>query len=554
MTGTQASPGIVPLAVEEIFRIIRKETDREWVLRASYLELYNETLVDLLTPPSATGAGSEIQILNGKKEGEVQINGLTEMIVTNVGEVKKVLTIGDGRRRTGCTDWNERSSRSHSVFRIVIESRSKSSMDEEFSNPSRMRSKNQATRISTLSLIDLAGSEKATASKERNAEGRYINQSAVAESQSTLAFAAGIKRVVLHAKQTEVVDPAALIQQYQTEIAELRAKLAEKDAEMSQASQDGYKRMTLKERQEQETQRSRLDELRRLILTSTNVEDEETAEENAKTRPLSPTKVRIQYEASSFTLQEELCVAQAKVKEQAIEIAELKRQLELRPHKPDEEIVRLKLEVDQLNEIIKDYENNMDEPSVKLREDVEAEWLPKVQKLEARAKERETFYKSLYNSVAELKSQKAQLKEVSLLARAKSQVHDTEQLMKNPFAQRCQKLESICHEYIALHEPSQPQQDEFDYQSNQGLSTTSSISSPVASTISTFSSNHEDFHLSGGNPYSTRITSVSMAHVGSRLAMSNVGRNGGGLRSLKEDSMFDLAKEAALVERGDEVF
>lgn len=92
------------------------------------------------------------------------------------------------------------------------------------------------------------------------------SSSAIAESQSTLAFAAGIKRVVLHAKHTEVVDPAALIQQYQTEIAELRvsrfirkgrvyipifvplqAKLAEKDAEMSQASQDGYKRMTVKE-------------------------------------------------------------------------------------------------------------------------------------------------------------------------------------------------------------------------------------------------------------------------------------------------------------------
>lgn len=48
------------------------------------------------------------------------------------------------------------------------------------------------------------------------------SQSAIAESQSTLAFAAGIKRVALHAKQTEVVDPAALIQQYQTEIADLK--------------------------------------------------------------------------------------------------------------------------------------------------------------------------------------------------------------------------------------------------------------------------------------------------------------------------------------------
>ena len=49
--------------------------------------------------------------------------------------------------------------------------------------------------------------------------------SAVTESQSTLNFAAGIKRVVLNAKQTEVVDPAALIQQYQNEIAELKVRL-----------------------------------------------------------------------------------------------------------------------------------------------------------------------------------------------------------------------------------------------------------------------------------------------------------------------------------------
>jgi centromeric protein E len=116
MSGTSQSPGVVPLAVEEIFRIIKRETGREWVLRASYLELYNEALGDLLAPEGSKG---EVTILNGKKEGEVRINGLTEMVVTTVGEVKKVLNIGESRRRTGCTDWNERSSRSHSVFRIV---------------------------------------------------------------------------------------------------------------------------------------------------------------------------------------------------------------------------------------------------------------------------------------------------------------------------------------------------------------------------------------------------------------------------------------------------
>ncbi len=72
-----------------------------------------------------------------------------------------------------------------------------------------------------------------------------INPSAnsIAESQSTLAFASGIKKVILRAKQTEVVDPAALIQQYQNEIAELKAKLAEKVREDG----SGAVRMTLPE-------------------------------------------------------------------------------------------------------------------------------------------------------------------------------------------------------------------------------------------------------------------------------------------------------------------
>lgn len=158
ITGTPNEPGVIPLSVEELFRIIKREDDREWVLRASYLELYNENLFDLLGPSSSSDAGgaatkNEIQILNGKKDGEVQISGLTEMVVTNVSEVKRVLALGESRRRTGCTDWNERSSRSHSVFRIVIESRSKGSTGEEGvggANRAGSKSANKATRISCL--------------------------------------------------------------------------------------------------------------------------------------------------------------------------------------------------------------------------------------------------------------------------------------------------------------------------------------------------------------------------------------------------------------------
>lgn len=91
------------------------------------------------------------------------------------------------------------------------------------------------------------------------------------------------------------------------------------------------------------------------------------------------------------------------------------------------------------------------------------------------------------------------------------------------------------------------------YAPARGMSTSSSGDSPVLSSVSTFSTNTDEGFASS-NPYSKRIASVSMANLGSKLAMSNVGRNGGGLRSLKEDSMFDLAKEAALIETDDEIF
>lgn len=125
LSGTPRDPGVIPRAVEDVFRFIRgmDGRGREWVLRASYLELYNENLCDLLAPAGAGhgegGTGGGITILNGKRDGEVQIHGLTEVVVTSVAEVGRVLEMGEKRRSTGVTDWNERSSRSHSVFRIV---------------------------------------------------------------------------------------------------------------------------------------------------------------------------------------------------------------------------------------------------------------------------------------------------------------------------------------------------------------------------------------------------------------------------------------------------
>lgn len=83
---------------------------REFLLRASYLEIYNEGVHDLLAPISS-GIGPTIT--------DAGVVNLREEVVTSLKGIREVIERGDRNRRTAATDWNERSSRSHSVFRLV---------------------------------------------------------------------------------------------------------------------------------------------------------------------------------------------------------------------------------------------------------------------------------------------------------------------------------------------------------------------------------------------------------------------------------------------------
>lgn len=94
---------------------------------------------------------------------------------------------GIANRHTSATDYNEHSSRSHTIFQLVIESRPRTQADAKDTLPSttpahiatdrNRKSPAKGVRISTLNLIDLAGSEKASSSTERRREGAYINRS-----------------------------------------------------------------------------------------------------------------------------------------------------------------------------------------------------------------------------------------------------------------------------------------------------------------------------------------------------------------------------------------
>lgn len=125
LSGDAAEPGIIPRSMRDVFTFIRQTPEREYLLRCSYLEIYNETIHDLLAP--ATSQPVQIQ---GGGGGDIILTPLREEVVTSFKAVQDVLKRGEAHRRTACTDWNDRSSRSHSVFRLVIESRERGSDNE----------------------------------------------------------------------------------------------------------------------------------------------------------------------------------------------------------------------------------------------------------------------------------------------------------------------------------------------------------------------------------------------------------------------------------------
>ncbi|CAK7274500.1 Kinesin-like protein kip2 [Sporothrix epigloea] len=181
MQGTASSPGVIPLAITDIFSYIRETPSREFLLRVSYLEIYNERIHDLLSMPTGGGVGGnvpqeEIKLREDSKRG-VYASPLKEEIVQSPTQLLRVIARGDQARRTASTQFNSRSSRSHAVVQIVVESRERIPGTAVGSENKRSGLLPGGVRVSTLSLIDLAGSEKAAETKERRTEGSHINKS-----------------------------------------------------------------------------------------------------------------------------------------------------------------------------------------------------------------------------------------------------------------------------------------------------------------------------------------------------------------------------------------
>ena len=297
MSGCDGDPGVIPLAVEEVFRIIDDTPAREYVLRVSYFEIYNEVINDLLDP-----ANTHLRVREEAGRG-VYVEGLKEEVVLSGDHVMSLIAAGEAHRHVGSTRFNEESSRSHTIFRLWCESsatRTGSPKTNGRSSPTAPMHGDQgdsaegaASLLGTLNLIDLAGSESSRAanSGKRQTEGAYINKSLltlgtviaklsdkkdpghvpyrdskltrvlqpalsgkgkvslictvtpasgnVEETHNTLKFAHRAKSIQVSTHLNEVLDEKSLIKKYRAEIRDLRKQLEQVQFMKGQGGGDG---------------------------------------------------------------------------------------------------------------------------------------------------------------------------------------------------------------------------------------------------------------------------------------------------------------------------
>ncbi|XP_047941732.1 kinesin-like protein KIN-7D, mitochondrial isoform X3 [Salvia hispanica] len=316
MHGDHDSPGIIPLAIKDVFSMIQDTPGREFLLRVSYLEIYNEVINDLLDP---TG-----QNLRVREDAQgTYVEGIKEEVVLSPGHALSFIAAGEEHRHVGSNNFNLFSSRSHTIFTLMIES---SAHGDDY----------DGVIFSQLNLIDLAGSEssKTETTGLRRKEGSYINKSLLTlgsvigklsegkaahvpyrdskltrllqsslsghghvslictitpassnleETHNTLKFASRAKRVEIYASRNKIIDEKSLIKKYQREISCLKEELDqlrsgvivgvphEEILVLKQQLEEGQVKMQSRLEEEEEAKSalmSRIQRLTKLILVS----------------------------------------------------------------------------------------------------------------------------------------------------------------------------------------------------------------------------------------------------------------------------------------------
>ncbi|KAK3011615.1 hypothetical protein RJ639_011683 [Escallonia herrerae] len=260
---TYTMTGITEYTIADIYDHIQKHPEREFFLKFSAMEIYNESVRDLLSTDS-----TPLRLLDDPERGTI-VEKLTEETLRDWDHVIELLSICEAQRQNGETSLNEASSRSHQIIRLTIESSSRDFVGKDSSS----------TLVAAVNFVDLAGSERASQSLTagtRLKEGCHINRSLltlgtvirklskgrnghipfrdskltrilqsslggnartaiictmsparshVEQSRNTLLFASCAKEVTTNAQVNVVMSDKALVKHLQTELARLESEL-----------------------------------------------------------------------------------------------------------------------------------------------------------------------------------------------------------------------------------------------------------------------------------------------------------------------------------------
>ncbi|XP_021252505.1 centromere-associated protein E isoform X2 [Numida meleagris] len=326
MMGNKDSVGIIPKAIQHVFKIICEIPDREFLLRVSYMEIYNETITDLLCnirKKKPLGIREDVN-------RNTYVEDLIEEVVVSPEQVMEWIRKGEKNRHYGETKMNEHSSRSHTIFRMIIESR-------ERSDPANA-SCDGAVMVSHLNLVDLAGSERASQTGSeglRLKEGCNINRSlfilgqvikklcddpsgfinyrdskltrilqnslggnaktviictitpvSFDETLSTLQFANTAKRMKNTPKVNEVLDDDALLKRCRKEILDLKKQLEEVSlkTQIHAMEKDQLAHLLEEKNSLQKVQEDRIRNLTEMLVTSASFSSNQNAKAKRRRR------------------------------------------------------------------------------------------------------------------------------------------------------------------------------------------------------------------------------------------------------------------------------
>ncbi|KAK4771553.1 hypothetical protein SAY87_032085 [Trapa incisa] len=165
---TYTMSGITEYAVSDIYDYIEKHQERDYILKFSAMEIYNEAVRDLLSLDS-----TPLRLLDDPERGTV-VERLTEEMLQDWNHFLDLLAVCEAQRHIGDTSMNQMSSRSHQILRLTIES---SAREYQYHH---LGARNSSTLTASVNFVDLAGSERASqtlSAGTRLKEGCHINRS-----------------------------------------------------------------------------------------------------------------------------------------------------------------------------------------------------------------------------------------------------------------------------------------------------------------------------------------------------------------------------------------